>query len=408
MTRDAKSGEGCVKQEGIVRLAKLGLGLAFSALLATAATAQQPVKIGLITTLSGPGGYLGADVRDGFQLAIDMGGGKLGGVPVQLVTEDDGFKPGQGKQIAERMMKTDGIRLFTGIIFSNIAGATVPDIVDSGGIYVSPNAGPSNFAGKECHKNYFVTSWQNDNLHESTGQLATNLGYKKVFVLAPNYQAGKDAIAGFKRYFKGEIAGELYTRLDQTDFAPEMAQIRAAKPDAVYQFHPGGLGIAFARQYQQAGLLGTIPMVIPSPSIDVVILKAIGESGLGLVSTTFWNTDFDNPANKAFVEAWQKKFGADRLPTYYAAQGYDTALAIGAALKGTNGDIKDTEKFRQAMMKADFQSVRGGFKFGTNQHPIQDWYSTKVEKDADGKLVIKTTGKIMSNLVDAYAKDCKF
>jgi branched-chain amino acid transport system substrate-binding protein len=379
-----------------------------SALLSTAAMAQQPLKIGLITTLSGPGGYLGADVRDGFQLAIDMGDGKLGGVPVQVITEDDGLKPGQGKQIADKMMKSDGIKLFTGIIFSNVLGATAPDILDGGGIYVSANAGPSNFAGKECHKNYFVASWQNDNLHESTGQLANNLGYKKVFVLAPNYQAGKDAIAGFKRYFKGEIAGEVYTRLDQTDFAPEMAQIRAAKPDAVYQFHPGGLGIAFARQYQQAGLLGTVPMVIPSPSIDVNILKAIGEAGLGLKSTTFWNTDFDNPANKAFMAAWEKKFGADRLPTYYAAQGFDTAMAIGAALKAVNGDLKDTEKFRQAMVKADFKSVRGGFKFGTNQHPIQDWYSTEVVKDAGGKLVIKTTGKIMTDVVDAYAKDCKY
>lgn len=391
-----------------MRAVKFGAALAISALLSSAALAQQPVKIGLITTLSGPAGYLGADIRDAFQLAIDMGGGKLGGVPVQLVTEDDGFKPGQGKQIADRMMKTDGIKLFTGIVFSNIAGATVPDILDAGGIYVSPNAGPSNFAGKECHKNYYVVSWQNDNLHESTGQLANNLGYKKVFVLAPNYQAGKDAIAGFKRYFKGEIAGELYTRLDQTDFAPEMAQIRAAKPDAVYQFHPGGLGIAFARQYQQAGLLGTIPMVIPSPSIDVVILKAIGESGLGLKSTTFWNSDFDNPANKEFMAAWEKKFGADRIPTYYAAQGFDTALAIGAALKAVNGDVKDTEKFRTAMMKADFNSVRGAFKFNTNQHPVQDWYSTEVVKDASGKLGIKTTGKIMNSLHDAYAKDCKF
>lgn len=391
-----------------MRVTKPAILAIFAALTATAALAQQPVKIGLITTLSGPAGYLGADARDGFQLATEMEGGKLGGVPVQIVTEDDGLKPGQGKQIADRMLKTDGIKLFTGMIFSNVVGATVPDILDAGAIYVSLNAGPSNFAGKECNKNYFVVSWQNDNLHETTGMLANNLGYKKLFLLAPNYQAGKDAIAGFKRYFKGEVVGEVYTRLDQTDFAPELAQIRAAKPDAVYQFHPGGLGIAFARQYQQAGLLGTIPMVIPSPSIDVVILKAIGETGLGLVSTTFWNTDFANPANKAFIDAWTKKYGADRAPTYYAAQGYDTALAIGAALKGVGGDLKDPEKFRQAMLKADFSSVRGGFKFGSNQHPIQDWYSTKVEKDASGKLVIKTTGKIVESLVDAYAKDCKF
>ncbi|RKE74218.1 ABC transporter substrate-binding protein [Pseudorhodoplanes sinuspersici] len=390
-----------------MRLTKFGLGMALSAVLATTAWAQQPVKIGLITTLSGPGGYIGADMRDAFQLAIDMEGGKLGGVPVQLVVEDDGFKPGQGKQIADRMMKTDGIRLFTGIIFSNIAGATVPDIVDGGGIYVSPNAGPSNFAGKECHKNYYVVSWQNDTLHESAGQNANLLGFKKVFILAPNYQAGKDALAGFKRFFKGEIAGEIYTRLDQTDYAPEMAQIRAAKPDAVYHFHPGGLGIAFTRQYQQAGLLGTIPMVVAAPSVDATLLKAVGDAAVGINGTTHWNTDFDNPANKKFMEAWTKKYGADRLPTYYAGQGYDTALAIGAALKGSGGDVKDTEKFRQAMLKADFQAVRGAFKFDKNQHPIQDWYATKVEKGPDGKPVIKTGAKVFSMQGDVYAKDCK-
>jgi branched-chain amino acid transport system substrate-binding protein len=388
-----------------VSLAKLGAGLALSALLATGAVAQQPVKIGFITTLSGPAGYIGADIRDAFNLAVEMEGGKLGGVPVQVVVEDDGLKPGQGKQIADRMLKTDGIKLFSGIVFSNVAGATVPDILDAGGIYVSPNAGPSNFAGKDCHKNYYVVSWQNDTLHESAGQHATNLGYKKAFILAPNYAAGKDALAGFKRFFKGEIVGEIYTRLDQTDFAPEMAQIRAAKPDMVFHFHPGGLGITFTRQYQQAGLLGTVPLVVAAPGVDVNIVKALGDSAIGINGTTHWNTDFDNPANKKFMDAWMKKY--NRLPTYYASQGYDTALAIGAALKAVNGDIKDPEKFRQAMLKADFQAVRGKFKFGPNQHPVQDWVSTKVEKGPDGNAVIKTVGKVFTDKGDVFSKDCK-
>jgi branched-chain amino acid transport system substrate-binding protein len=381
--------------------------MAISGVLCGAALAQQPTKIGLITTLSGPAGYLGADIRDGFQLAIDLEGGKLGGVPVRLVVEEDGLKPGQGKQIADRMLKTDNIKLFTGIVFSNVAGAVVPDVLDAGAIYVSPNAAPSNFAGAECHKNYFVVSWQNDTLHESAGQNATNLGYKKAFILAPNYQAGKDALTGFKRFFKGEIVGEVYTRLDQTDFAPEMAQIRAAKPDVVFHFNPGGLAIAFTRQYQQAGLLGTIPIVVSFASLDVNILKAIGESGLGINVSTHWNSDFDNPANKKFVAEWKKKYGADRIPTYYSSQGYDTALAIGAALKAVNGDLKDTEKFRKAMLKADFQSVRGKFKFGPNQHPVQDWYAAKVEKGADGKLAIQTAAKIFEDRGDAYSAACK-
>ncbi len=382
------------------------LAVAAAAMCATSAVhAQEPLKIGMITTLSGPGGYLGQDIRDAFQLAIDMQGGKLGGAPVQVIVEDDALKPGQGKQIADKFIKTDKIKLLTGIVFSNVALAVVPDVLDADGIYVSPNAGPSNLAGKECNANYYVVSWQNDSLHESAGQNANNLGYKKAFLLAPNYQAGKDALEGFKRTFKGEVLGEVFTRLDQTDFAAEMAQIRAAKPDVVFQFHPGGAGIAFLRQYQQAGLTGVVPMVVPSPSMDAVTLKAIGEPALGLNVSAQWNSDFDNAANKEFVAAWMKKY--NRPITYYASQGYDTALAIGAALKATGGKVEDAKAFRTAMLKADFKSVRGNFKFGKNQHPIQDWYAMRVEKDEAGVPVIKTTGKISSDVGDFYAKDCK-
>lgn len=380
-------------------------GAAFALLSYAPAMAQAPVKIGMVTTLSGPGGYLGADVRDAFNLAIEMEGGKLGGVPVQVLIEDDALKPGQGKEIAERFMKTERVKLLTGIIFSNVAGAVVPDVLDNGGIYVSPNAGPSNFAGKECHANYFVVSWQNDTLHESAGQNATNLGFKRAVVLAPNYQAGRDAIAGFKRFFKGEVVGEIYTRLDQTDFAPEMAQVRAAKPDVVFQFHPGGLGITFARQYQQAGLLETIPMVVAAPSLDSVILRAVGDAAQGVHISSHWNSDLPNAANKEFVAAFQKKY--NRMPTYYASQGYDTARAISAALKATGGKVDDTKAFSAAMRKADFQSVRGNFKFGPNNHPINDWYSLRVERASDGNLAIVTKGRILENHSDFYAKDCK-
>ena len=381
--------------------------LAFSAVVATtlSAPAADAVKIGMITTLSGPAGYLGQDVRDGFKLAMALEGGKLGGVPVDLVVEDDGLKPGQGKQIAERFLSEDGIKLFTGIVFSNVAGATIPDIVDAGAFYLSPNAGPSNLAGKECNKNYFVISWQNDSLHESAGQLATNLGYRTAFVLAPNYQAGKDAIEGFKRFYKGKIVGEVYTRLDQTDFAAELAQVRAAKPEVVFQFHPGGLGITFLRQYEQAGLMKEIPMVVAEPSMDGVTLAAVGDAAIGMNVSAHWNSDFDNPANKTFMDAWNKTY--NRPVTYYASQGYDTALAYASALKATGGKIDDADAFRAALRKADFQSVRGKFAFGPNQHPIQDWYALKVEKGADGKPVIKTVGEVFKDHGDAYSAECK-
>jgi branched-chain amino acid transport system substrate-binding protein len=380
--------------------------LAVQAAWAAPASAQDAVKIGVITSLSGPGGYLGQDIRDGIALATQLGGGKLGGVPVQTIVEDDGAKPGQGKQIVDRLLKNDKVKMFTGIVFSNVAGATVPDVLDAGAFYVSPNAGPSTFAGKDCHPNYFVVSWQNDSLHESAGQLANQLGYKSVYMVAANYQAGKDALEGFKRFYKGKVAGESFTRLNQTDFAAEFAQIRAAGPEAVFQFEPGGLGIAFLRQYQQAGLTDKIPMVVAAPSLDAVTLSVVGDAALGVNVTSHWNSDFDNPANKAFVAAWEQAY--HRPATYYASQGYDTAMAIGAALKGVGGKLDDANAFRQAMMKADFQSVRGSFKFGPNQHPVQDWYALKVEKGADGKLALVTKSKILSDHGDAYAKECKF
>ena len=377
-----------------------------AAVLATPVAAKDPVKIGLITTLSGPAGYLGQGIRDGFQLAIDLKGGPFDGIPTEVLVEDDGLKPGQAKQIADRYLKTDGVKIFSGIVFGNIAAAVVPDILDANDIYVSANTASSRFAGKDCDKNYFVASWQNDGQGESAGALATALGFKKVFIVAPNYPAAREAITAFKRYFSGEVVGENYTALNQTDFAVEIAAIRAANPDFVHVFEPGGLGIAFVRQYQQAGLHGQIPMVVHAATLDQATVKAVGEAAVGLHITSHWNDDFDNPASKAFVSAWKAKYG-DRPVTLYAAQGYDAALLIGSALKATGGSLDDMDAFRAALRKADFASVRGPFKFDKNQHPIQDWYALEVEKRPNGEYGLKTQQKVLADHGDVYAAQCK-
>ena len=362
-----------------------------------------PVKIGVITTLSGPSGYIGEQVRDAIQLAVDKEGGKLGGKEVQLVVEDDALNLGNGRQIAEKFVNDEGIKVLTGIIFSNVAGAVVPDVVDNDAFYISSNAAPSSLAGEGCNQNYFVVSWQNDSLHEATGAAAKSLGYKKAVALAPNYQAGKDAIAGFTREFGGEVE-EVYTQLDQTDFASEMARIRASNPEVVFQFHPGGLGIAFLKQYSQAGLMGQIPMVVSEPSADGVILAAVGDGAVGLKATTHWEHDFDNEASKAFVAAWKEKYG-DRPITYYAQQAYDTALLIGSGL--AKADPSDTDAFREALRAADFASTRGEFKWGANQHPVQNWYTTEIVKGDDGKITSKTLAKHREMVGDVYADSCK-
>lgn len=374
-------------------------------LLAAAAASAEPVKIGMITTLSTKAGYLGEDIRDGFQLAIEQDGGKLGGVPVELLVDDDQRKPDKAKQIADRYMKKDDVKIMTGIVFSNVALAVAPKVVRDGVVYVSANAGPSALAGKNCDPNYFSVSYQNDNLDEVVGQYATDAGIKDVYLIAPNYPAGKDHLAGFKRYYKGKISGEVYTKLGQADYAPEIANIRAAKPSAVFFFLPGGMGINFIKQYAQAGLNKEIPLLGPAFSFDERLLGAVGDAAVGAINGSQWTHDLDNAANKQFVEAFRAKYG--RTPTLYAAQGYDAARLIGSALKAVKGDVSDMAAFQAAVKKADFDSVRGNFKFGNNNHPIQDFYVREVVKTADGKFTNKTAKKVFTDHVDAYAGQCK-
>jgi branched-chain amino acid transport system substrate-binding protein len=378
---------------------------AIAALLLSAVSsyAMEPVKIGMITTLSEKAGYLGEETRDGFQLAITQEGGKLGGIPVELLVEDDGQKPEKGKQIAEKYKQKDGVRIMTGIVFSNIAMAVVPKMVQDGIVYLSTNAAPSKLAGDGCNPNYFAVSYQNDNLDEVVGQYVNDEGYKKVYLLAPNYPAGKDHLAGFKRYFKGEIAAEVYTKLGQADYAAEIAAIRAAAPDAVFFFLPGGMGINFLKQYSQAGLTASIPLYGPAFSFDERLLGAVGAAALGVKNGSQWTHDLDNEANRQFVEAYRKTYG--RTPTLYAAQGYDTARLLASALKAAGG-ADDLEALKAALRKADFASVRGNFKFGKNQHPIQDIYIREVVK-TDSGYTNKTVRKVFSNHVDAYADQCK-
>jgi branched-chain amino acid transport system substrate-binding protein len=382
--------------------AKLCLSLALAA-SAFSASAQEPVKIGFITTLSTPAGYLGEDMRDGFQLAIKQQGGKLGGIPVELVIEDDALKPANAKQIVDRMLES-GTKLYTGITFSNILAAVEPSITKAGFTYVSTNAGPSVLAGEKCEPGYFVASYQNDWFHAAGGIAANQQGFKRVVVLAPNYQAGRDAVAGFKSTYQGEVLAEIYTKLDQTDFSVELARVRSLAPDAVYQFHPGGTGINFAKQYGSAGLGKTIPMIMPSFSMDRRMMNATGDLSDGFYVTDIWHDEL-NEASKKFVKDFQAAY--NRYPTTYAVQAYDTANLIGSALRAVKGDVSDTKNLRAALRKADFASLRGDFAMANNQHPIQNMYLLQLHKNTTGGVSPKFVKTIVSKGTDAYAASCK-
>ena len=379
-----------------MKLTKLAM-LATTALLAAgAAMAESKVKVGMITTLSGGGAGLGIDARDGFMLALKLSGSDA----VEVVIEDDQRKPEIAVQLADKLIQAENVDVMTGIIWSNLAMAVVPSAVAQDKIYLSLNAGPSALAGKGCHPNYFNVAWQNDNLHEAAGAYAAKAGYIKTFILAPNYPAGTDALTGFKRFYKGAPAGEIYTTLGQTDYAAEIAQIRASGADSVFFFLPGGMGISFMKQYADSGV--GLPVVGPAFSFDQGILQAVGAAALSVVNTSQWGKDLDNAANQTFVAAFQQEYG--RLPSLYASQGYDTANLLLSAIG--KADVSDKNAFRAALKEADFASTRGDFKFGTNNHPIQDIYVRKVIQEGD-VFTNKIIGVALEDHGDAYAAECK-
>ncbi len=375
---------------------KLKIMLATAALAMTASAGLgETVKVGMITTLSGGGASLGTAIRDGFMLAIKQANNPN----IEVIIEDDQRKPDIAVQLADRMIQSDKVDILTGIVWSNLALAVVPSVTAQGKFYLSPNAGPSALAGKNCHENYFNVAWQNDNLHEAAGGYANTAGYKNSFILAPNYPAGHDALAGYKRMHSGDIAGELLTKLGQTDYAAELAQIRASGADSVYFFLPGGMGISFVKQYADSGI--TIPMVGPGFSFDQDMLAAVGDAALGVRNTSQWNKDLDNRANAAFVTAYVDEYG--RLPSLFASQGYDTANLLLSAMAEAN--ISDRDAFRDALRAANFDSVRGDFEFAANHHPIQDIYVREVVLE-DGVYTNKILSLAIENHADIHAANC--
>ena len=379
--------------------------LAAALLLAGSVHAADQVKIGFVSTLSGPGAGLGVDIRDGFNLAVKHLGGKLGGLPAQVIVADDQQNPDVAKQTVDKFLKKDKVDFMTGIVFSNIMLAVGQPVFESRTFYVSANAGPSQYAGEQCNPYFFNVAWQNDNLHEAIGKHVNDKGFGNVVLVAPNYPGGKDAMAGFKRYYKGKVAEEVYTKLGQLDYAAELAQIRSLKPDALFFFLPGGMGINFVKQFVSAGLSKDIQLFAPGFSADEDVIKAVGAPMLGMFNSSQWNHDFDNPQNKRFVADFEKDYG--RLPSLYASQGYDAALLIDAAVRDVKGNLADKAAVRKALERAGFKSVRGTMKFNANHYPVQNYYLRVISRDAQGRIGNKTIGTIFDNHADAYVAQCR-
>ena len=387
-----------------LRIGALAAMMAAMATLATPASAADKVTVGFVTTLSGPAGVIGKHMKDGADLALEMLGGKLGGLPASIVYGDDQFKPDVGRQVAEEMLKKDKVDFVSGFIWSNVLLAAYQPIIRSGTILVGANAGPSDIAGALCAPNFFSTSWQNDQTPEAMGKYLDSNNPGEIYLMAPDYAAGRDMVAGFKRFFKGKIAAEVFTKPGQSDYQVEISQIRAANPKAVFVFYPGGMGIQFVKQYAQSGLREKIPLY-SAFTIDETTLPAIGDAALGNYEVGFWSPDLKNARNQEFVAAFRKKFGY--YPSYYAAQSFDAINLIDSAVRAVKGNTADRAGMQAAMKKADFASVRGPFTYNTNNFPIENFYLLKIGKDADGNLIREIQSTVFTDHKDAYSAECK-
>lgn len=379
----------------------LAAGLALSS---AGLAAAADIKIGFMATLSGPIGGMGQDQYDGFMLGLEERGGKLGGKTIEVIKEDDQVKPDLGVQLAKKLITDDKVPIIAGISYSNVMMAVHKTITDAGVFLIGSASGPSPVAGAQCSPYFFSTSWQNDQMSEAVGKYATEKGYKKIFAMGPNFQGWKDALAGFRRYYKGDFVKELHTPLNQMDLSAEMAQIALTKPDAVFAHYAGGAGVNFIKQYRQAGLLGKIPLIVVA-TVDGLTLPALNETALGVMTAQVWAPDTDTPANKKFVEAFEKRYG--RIPSNFAAQAYDSATLLDAAIAKVNGNIADKDAFRAALKSVPFTSVRGDFAFNTNQFPIENFNLLEVGKDDKGRVNMITKGVLLKDQKDAYYTDCK-
>ena len=391
---------------------KTALALAaVAALLASPSFGADKVKIGFVTTVTTPAGVIGRDMVDAVNLAMKDIGGMMGGLEVELIIEDDGFKPEIGKQKTDKLVKQDDVHFVAGFIWSHVLLASRKSALDGGKFLISSNAGPSQIAGKLCHENFFSTSWQNDQTPMAMGEVLNQRGVKSLYVMAPNYAAGKNMVSGVERTFKGEILGKDMTKWGkdaQLDFSAELAKAKASGADGIFVFYPGKAGGAFIKQYQQAGLQDEIALytVFTVDSIALPNLQKAGMSGvLGSLNTQFWGPDLDTPQNKKFVSGFKEAYG--RYPSFYAAQSYDTIFLIKSAVEAVGGKLDDMDGMRAAMMKADFPSVRGPFRYGNNHFPIQNFYLRQVVEDADGVWTTTVVDTVLKDHQDVYAAECK-
>lgn len=384
----------------------LAAALASSVAITAPASAQSELKIGYITTLTGGAAFLGKAQLNGFLLGLEhqgwkKNGDKFGGVPMQLITGDDQLRPSIGLDVARKMIQSDNVDIIAGIIWSNILMTVQRPVIAAKKILISTNAGAAPMAGRRCSPYFISTSFQNDEAAEAMGLLMNKEGIKNAYLMAPNYQAGKDNLAGFRKNFKGKIVGQTLFQINQKDFQAELARVRAVKPQAVFAFAPGGMGIALVKQWAASGLSKTTKLYT-AYAIDNLTMRAIGKAAVGTYHTNFWGADLQTPRNEKFVKAWMAKYKS--VPSMFSPAAYDAAILIADGLRATKGNFKDHLALAKAMRKNGLRSVRGDLKYNVNGFLMQPYYKRTVEI-LNGKPVI-VTGEVVRNTKDSYWQKC--
>jgi branched-chain amino acid transport system substrate-binding protein len=388
-------------------MSKIAIGTAILTMLAIApASAQQKsVKIGFVSTFSGPTAVIGNDMRNSFELGLDHIGRKMGGLPVEVIYENDEQRPEVGRQKTEKLIQSDRVNFVVGYIWSNVRLASLKPVIDSQTFLISSNAGPHQIAGNLCSPFFFSTSWQNDQTPQAMGHYMNQKGVKTLYLIGPNYAAGKDMLGGITSTYRGKIVGEDLTRWpDQLDFSTELTKVRNTKPDAVFVFYPGAAGVQFLNQYAQSGLRGQIPLYTAF-TIDSITLPLQKDLALGVPGAQHWVNDLPNEANKKYVADFRAKHKT--YPSFYGAQTYDSVNLINSAVTAVKGNLADKDGMRNEMRKANYASVRGPYKYNNNHFPIQNFYLQEPVRDAEGNLTLKTVATIVENNMDRFHRECR-
>src|ERR1700737_2818595 len=372
------------RREFVIGTGAIASAAALGALVPTVAWAQAAkLRVGLMLPYTGTFAALGTAITQGFNLAVEENGGKLGGRDVEFFTVDDESEPAKATDNANRLVQRDKVDVLVGTVHSGVVMAMVKVARDSQTLLVIPNAGANAATRSQCAPNIFRTSFSNWQPAHPMGKVMYDRGHRKVVTLTWKYGAGEESVESFKEAFTklgGSVVKEMYLPFPNVEFQPFITEIASLKPDAVFVFFAGGGAIKFTKDYAAAGLKDKIPLY-GSGFLTDGTLEAQGASAQGLLTTLHYGDGIENPKNKQFRHAYGKKYSVQA--DVYAVQGYDAGLLLAGGLTAVKGSFGDKKALYGALEKVKIDSPRGAWTMSRAHNPIQDIYFRRVEGNSN-------------------------